>query len=332
MAARPKLTSASSKPWYLVPGRVDLTEKRLSAKYERDARRMSQWQRAHKYFNDCTARVKMFKSWEERTPKPLVNLPPFDCQVNPCKVSVQVDEDEVNRIHDELTTQLDYIRQLNEQNKQLKLQSDIFIAHIETAEDIAIDLKNQMEKLDTKWRKVQFTRSVRDRLICQVFIIIDKVTALKSSTELLENLVNTSVLTPRECQEFRSILDEAKCLLKTLLNLNHSRHLQMSRIYSEEAGRLRDQVLSEWEEEEQMCLELFNQIHDALHSGFVEKVRQNANNLGELLNRRKELLSDLTKYVSTLQSDSILWDFLSNRTLELSIPQDESDEDDFESY
>lgn len=320
---------SQQKPWYLVPGRLDLTEKRLSSKHEKEARRMLKWEETNKYFRDCNAKLKLFKMWEERTPKPLVDLPPFDCNYVSQKCLVEVDEDEISRLYDELQSQLNQIKILNQQHNYFKSQSNVLTSHIEAAENIAIDLKTRIGQLDAKWRKIESTRSLRDRLICQVYIILDKVTSLKESIELLENFVNVTIFSPCECQEFRSILDEAKSLFRTLLNLNHSRQLQISRIYSEEAHRIREQIFNQWASEEAMYFDVFNQIHDALHSSLIVKLRQNAHRQTEILNRRKELLTELEKYVSTLKSDSVVWDYLSNDTRELSIPSDESvNEDD----
>lgn len=167
-------------------------------------------------------------------------------------------------------------------------------------------MQNELNQQDTKLRRIQCTRSIRDRLVSQVYIIIDKVSTFDSSIRLLDKLVNTCIFSPCECQELRCTLDEAKGLFDTLLSINNSRQLQMAHMYSEEADRVREQLITQWTEEETMCLDLSNQMIDVFHSTLVTKLRISANEQRQLVHQRKQTLNDLTKYVSTLQSDTVL--------------------------
>ena len=202
-----------SRPWYYVPGRKDLTERRLHTKREIEARRNETWSQINNYFNSCSMRCKRFNEWSKIKPASRVfSLPPYDGDFS--QESMVVDQ-----------------RKLQEA-EVLKGAGNEIVVQISFLKETSSDLNSKMSSWMIKSRRLQFVRFTRDKLRHQVFLSFEK---LSYFHELLSDIcpqtVYENILNDEEGNEFKAVVQGGQNIIQIFLDLNRHRNYEIVNMF-----------------------------------------------------------------------------------------------------
>jgi hypothetical protein len=315
--SHPFIVNKDRHPWFYVPGRKDLTEKRISRKHERESRSRQEWDQHNKYFKNCSAHVKLLNDWQHRSPKPLCSIPPFDCDLDAFKKrnldSTEIDQRFVE-VADELKSAIESVNQTEKKALELKDYSESLLSCFDGVRQIKVHLQDQMESMNGKWRKIFHTKVTRDRLMHLTFLVLERLECFSESLVLLKAcLYDFDVFDETDQNELESVLDPTETIMRNMTALNNNRLSEFSSSYNEEAEKMEDDVISEWKDEDDMCLQVLEEIRETVESAVLEKMQLNSQDQRNLLETRNSALSNLESLVTDLKSDNHLWQLISTR-------------------
>ena len=314
MPHRSHQVQSNRHPWFYVPGRKDLTEKRISEKHERDHRRHEEWVEHNKYFNRCSARIKLLNDWQHRSPKPLCSIPPFDCDLNAFKRKTSEAAEFDHRFGEVADTLKDAIESVNEAEREavrLNQEGESLISTLSQVREVKIRLEEQLSSMDDKWKKIFHVRVARDRLMHLVFLVLDRLDCFSIALSQLSNCVHEEgVFDPSEQSELQSVLTPTENIFQVMINLNNNRLSQFSSSYNEEAERCQEDLMTQWKEEDDMCLRVLDEIRETMESALIEKMDRNGVEQFDLLKQRKSHLNHLDSIVCDLKNDKSIWELI----------------------
>lgn len=314
---RPFILSAERHPWYYVPGRKDLTEKRISRKHEREARNRQEWDQHNKYFKNCSARVKLLNDWQHRSPKPLCSIPPFDCDLEAYKRraydSTELDQRFVE-VADQLKSAIESVNQVERHAVTLKDYGESLIACLDEVRHIKTTLQRQLKSMESKWKKIFQSKVARDRLMHLAFFVLDRLDCFSEALVSLKTcLYEYDIFDASEETELESVVEPTDNLLRNMTTLNNNRLSEFSASFNEEAEKMQDEVMSQWKEEDDMSLQLLEEIRETMESALLDKMHVNAQQQKELLSERNSRLDFLESLVLEVKSDEGVWQLISSR-------------------
>ena len=220
-----------SRPWYYVPGRKDLTERRLHRKREIEARRNETWTQINNYFNSCSARCKRFDEWSKIKPTTRVlSLPPYDIDLEDDKATV--DQMKLQETSLKLRNLIKELTKIEEEAENLKMSGNRVVSQISFMKQSLSDATDRMSAWIIKSRRVQFVRFTRDKLRHQVFLSFEKLSYFHTLLfGVCRPEICDMILTKDESEELKEVISGAENIIQTFINLNRQRNYEIVNMF-----------------------------------------------------------------------------------------------------
>lgn len=220
-----------NRPWYYIPGRKDLTERRIHRKREIEARRNETWTQINNYFNSCSAQCKLFTDWSKIKPIPRVySLPPYDGDFGDSQL--KVDHRKLQEVEVKLRNLIKELTRIEEEAEVLKTKGNKIVAQISFSKEFLSEAAGKMSSWQIKSRRMQFVRFTRDKLRHQVFLSFEKLSYFYTIlSDICPLNVCEEILSTEVSEEFKAVIKGGQNIIQTFLELNRQRNYEIVNMF-----------------------------------------------------------------------------------------------------
>lgn len=230
----------SSHPSYYAAGRPLLTQERLSRRHERESVRLRKLDQNNKYFTGWNAQSKTMEHWKQQQhqqPKDVkvrTALPPYDCDERAFRkvAEKRIPPARLQKVSQDLRNTVRGLNELERDAVETKETSLHIVSHVTNIRNKIREVTEMLQCIDTKRRKVSHVRSARDRLVHQLFLILEKIQIIDSTVKHCYRLIDSQIYCPEERMDLHSVLKSTENILRVMVNLNHSRNRDIASMYT----------------------------------------------------------------------------------------------------
>lgn len=224
-----------SHPSYYAAGRPLLTQERLSRKHERETSRLRKLDQNHKYFTGWGAQSQTLDHWkqQEKDRKVHTAVPPYDCDERAFRgTEKRIPPHKLQKVSQDLRNTVRGLNELERDAVETKETSLRIISQVTDIRNQRRQVSELLKSIDLKHRKISFVRSARDRLVHQLFLVLEKIQVIESTVKHCNRLIDSPIFCPEEKQDLNSVLKSTENILRVMVNLNHSRNRDIASMYT----------------------------------------------------------------------------------------------------
>ena len=225
----------TSHPSYYAAGRPLLTQERLSRRHERENTRFRKLDQNDKYFAGWNAQSERQDRWKQQ-PKPRQvhhAVPPYDCDERAFRTTEKrIAPEKLQKVSQDLRNTVRGLNELERDAVETKETSLRIISHLTNIRNKRREIHDILQLIDSKHRKISFIRSPRDKLVHQLFLVLEKIQVIESTVKHCNQLIDSPIFCPEEKHDLNSVLKSTENILRVMMNLNHSRNRDIASMYT----------------------------------------------------------------------------------------------------
>lgn len=234
----------AQRPWYYVPGRKDLTEKRIARRREKEAIRERVNLSNANYFNKLDAQVKVHKQWEKKRSlmKTLPSEPyggdfmkPDYSRVLPKVPSERVEKEIKQKrfeVQNEFSKLIQEARRREIEAEKLNDDEVMLVMQLKQLYELKVSMLEKCQVWSIKENKLAFVRFARDRLRKKVFLLCDQLNSYKVVVEFMQQInIGGHLLSEQELEKVNEVSEGALKIIDMYLQLNQTRDSEFQLLF-----------------------------------------------------------------------------------------------------